>query len=1061
MLTNLKGRFVLIVLLVAVAIWELYPPQRKLKGGIDLVGGASLIYEIDDTDVNLTGSESLAEQMIGTLRKRVDPEGLRNLIWRTQGRNRIQIIMPRPSAEVVARRDAYKAAQEKLDVTNLRFTQLYRMINAAGAELSSVLASQVHGVEGRRPLLEDLAAIWEKLVAVPADSVGAKEARFALSGIERDLVATNIDMQQFGTILELGAGTRDRKEKLAALREAHSERIGLIDEVVEKYDHWSDIRGPLDDVEDLKRLVRGAGVLEFRILVPGSEAQYESEIKVLRDQGPRAKFGGKAWYKIDKPEEFATGITAPYGDDSYVLAFTDPEHTLLAGSEAANWSLRDAQWLAGPTGYAVTFEFDERGSLLFENLTRNNVDQPLCILLDNVAISAPNIRQAISGRGEITGNFSQKEVQYLSDTLKAGSLPARLKPEPISVSQMGSVFGEDNLNKGFKACVYGLVVVMIFMVIYYMWAGLIANVALALNVLFLLSVMVLLGASFTLPGIAGVILTVGIAVDANVLIFERIREESSRGTTVALAIRNGYEKAFSTIFDANLTTMLTAVILYYVGSEEVKGFALTLGIGIALSMFTALFVTRAIFSLMTTKRWIKKIPMLRLIGVPNIDWIAKRYVFWPISLILMIVGAIAFYSQGDEKYDIDFRGGTTVEFQLSPGKSMAIGAVRERVDDKVDKDATVVEVGNSGNRFEVTTTSTDINIVSSNVVNAFSDVLDIQGKIAFTPFTTAQNDEGFFPIQGGRILGSRSEMATLRLPDYEGGVVMIFDNLNPPQTPENFSARLLAMRQQPDFANQQWRPFETIPMGVANADAKYSSLAVAVHDPNYVYNIDPITWRDNFAQEEATLIKEALNSEQSLQRVVGVGSQIAGKFKQQAIAAIILSLLVIVGYIWIRFGSVRFGLAAIAALVHDVLIAVGLIAGSAALAGLLGIEQFKFNLTMIAAILTLIGYSLNDTIVVFDRIRENRGKLATQSAKIINDSINQTLSRTLLTGLTTLIVLVIMYVAGGGGIKGFAFCMMVGVFVGTYSSIAIASPILLAGGDKTTAQRNVDASDKK
>ena len=367
----------------------------------------------------------------------------------------------------------------------------------------------------------------------------------------------------------------------------------------------------------------------------------------LAERGPKMVEGDEyGWFKVDNPLNFfnlnspaelakfdphdpaaSHYVVEKYNNDYYVLGKLGAENGLLGGPNK-NWQLRGARIDRDSRGRrCVDFWLDVVGGALFEELTRKNIGHPLCILVDNVAYSAPNIQTKIRERGEITGDFSLEKVSYLVQTMQAGSLPGRLKDTPISERTIGSSLGATNRDMAFRAGVIGIITVAVFMAIYYLVSGFIADAALLLNIVLVLAIMAFLRANFTLAGIAGVILTIGMSVDANVLIFERMREERERGSSLRLILKNGYEKAFSTIIDANITTLLTCVILYYVGSEEIKGFGLTLGWGIVISMFTALFVTRTIFALLVKYGLLKEVPMLKFIGVPRIDWYSKRKFF--------------------------------------------------------------------------------------------------------------------------------------------------------------------------------------------------------------------------------------------------------------------------------------------------------------------------------------------------------------------------------------------------------------------------------------------------
>ena len=333
------------------------------------------------------------------------------------------------------------------------------------------------------------------------------------------------------------------------------------------------------------------------------------------------------------------------------MLHTDPGTAfgLLRGAgKRAKWKVVTAYPDTNPmTGEnVVSFGFDPRGGRLFGELTGANVNRSLCIMLDNTAVSHAVIRERITTRCQISGRFTAERVMYLVRTLEAGSLPARVKETPLKEYTVGPSLGKTNREKGMSAAVWGAIAVAVFVLLYYgIAAGGMADLALALNLLFVLAVMAFMQATFTLPGIAGLILTVGMAVDANVLIFERIREERDRGVVFKKALNVGYDKAFSTIMDANLTTLITCVILGFVGSEEVKGFAIVLGIGITTSMFTSLFVTRLIFNTLIFKGLLKDLSMRRLIGRPEVDWLGLRRIFWPVSIVAVVAGAALFVGQ--------------------------------------------------------------------------------------------------------------------------------------------------------------------------------------------------------------------------------------------------------------------------------------------------------------------------------------------------------------------------------------------------------------------------------
>jgi len=853
----------------------------------------------------------------------------------------------------------------------------------------------------------------------------------------------------------------------------------------------------------------------------------------LIEKGPQyASDPRYVWREMENIEEWKAlgSIVAPFGGKHYVLASNQDDETMLHSPGQKSWKLERANPTQDNEGRrAIGFQLDTRGGMLFAKLTGNNVDRPLCILLDDIAITAPNISERISGSGIISGSFTRTGVDDMVNKLNAGSLPAMLIDQPISVNTIGPSIGVENRDQGVQAGLIGLAAVMVCMLVYYMLAGSIADVALLMNILFILAIMAGVRATFTLPGIAGIILTIGMSVDANVLIFERIREEQQRGSSLRIAVTNGYQKAFRTILDANLTTFITAAILYWRASEEVRGFAIVLMLGIASSMFTALFVTRAIFDLLLSKRVIKdRLVMLRLIHKPNVDWMRSRPIFFGISSVLVIGGLLVFFTRDNtvnNKYDTEFTGGTTVQISLKEAMS------RQEVQDKIqqigkDPDnpnlalstASVYSIGESGRQYEISTTETNRLFVDVTLGQAAAQSIDeltgairkAQGQFAgtLTNLLVTQNANST-----GKVVVSTSQMNQSLVTDV---LTAAFPdaNLSEPKVDEVVNNAILTAFVNQLEIQQDLKPTIVSAQKIAeDVIASYPELIdflggikieceienaatageiaqrfgdllfkpdmqhltrypyqildtnlSAMTDPNqpvksFVYvsaepeaglrelDEDEWTW---FVKNEKEKVLAATQLASSLPRVRQFDPSVGAEQKTRALIAIVLSLFAIVTYIWIRFGDVRYGIAAIAALVHDVCITLGAVAACTYIAGtsigeLLLIGDFKINLAMIAAFLTLIGYSLNDTIVVFDRIRENRGKSRVLNAQVITNSINQTVSRTIMTSLTTFIVVLIMYIFGGPGLRGFTFAIGLGIIVGTYSSIAIAAPILLVG----------------
>jgi len=567
----------------------------------------------------------------------------------------------------------------------------------------------------------------------------------------------------------------------------------------------------------------------------------------------------------------------------------------------------DMESVAG--GHQVSLTFNAAGGVQFGRITEAHVGEQLGAVIDGRVKSAPVINEAIyGGRAKISGRFTSEEAQDLAIALRSGALPVPL--EKIEERTVGPSLGSESIQMGLRAGLIGLAIVIGFMIIYYRLAGVIANAALLLNIFIIMGVLACLGATLTLPGIAGIILTMGMAVDANVLIFERIREELRKGKTIRAAIETGYARAFLTIIDANVTTLIAALVLFQFGTGPIKGFAVTLSIGIFASVFTAIVVTRMVFDLLTKRRTFRTLTMMSFVKKPAVDFIGRRRYAFTASVAVILLGLVFLGVRGKSTLGIDFVPGSVVQMRFSD--NVTTRQVRETLSRAGIDDAVIQSVEGT------------------------NDVL-------------------------------------VRTADYE--------------TTES--------------------PSET-PAGRA-ADQR---------------------------------IREALTSDPSIpaftvEKEEFVGPAVGRELKKDAFMAMLIAMVAIIIYISFRF-ELRFALAAVVALFHDVLVTTGCFA-------LPFLGRREISLPVVAALLTIVGYSLNDTIVVFDRIRENlktmRGK---RYSEIINASINQTLSRTLLTSLTTLAVVLCLYLIGGVVIHDFAFAMLVGVIAGTYSSIFVASPILVA-----------------
>ncbi len=573
---------------------------------------------------------------------------------------------------------------------------------------------------------------------------------------------------------------------------------------------------------------------------------------------------------------------------------------------------------------AVSMQMDGKGARLWEELTGKAFkDQSnIAIVLDDIVYSAPGVsRGAISGgRSEISGQFTLNEAIDLANVLRAGKLPA--SADIIQSEIVGPSLGKEAINSGVISFLIAMALVLLWMVFYYGKAGIFADIALVLNIVLIFGILAGLGAVLTLPGIAGIVLTIGMSVDANVLIFERIREELRKGKGKQQAITDGFKNALSSILDANITTGLTALILLLFGTGPIKGFATTLLIGIATSLFTAIFITRLFVEGAIERRKTLNFTTAitkNLFSNINIRFLNKRKVAYVISGVLVIIGLVSLFTQGLNQ-GVDFVGGRSYQV-----------------------------------RFEQ-------------------------------------------PV-------NPSEIATDLTPVFGSAEVKTFGNANQIKITTKYKV-----------------DEESTEIDEEIQDKLFTSLQK--HLP------DGITYED--------FVKGSDEKKIGIMSSIKVGPTIADDIKASAIWAVFGSLFVVFLYILLRFRRWQFSLGAVAAVFHDVLIVLGIFSLTYTFMPF----SMEINQAFIAAILTVIGYSLNDTVVVFDRIREIIGEKGWKAGTNINLALNSTLSRTLNTSLTTLVVLLSIFIFGGESLRGFIFAMIIGVVVGTYSSLFIATPVM-------------------
>lgn len=839
-----------------------------IKLGLDLQGGMYLAYTVEATP-GLDPDEAL-DQALEIIRNRIDEFGVSEPSITRQGSDRI--IVQLPGVRDPARARSIVERQALLE---------FKIVSYPNAE---------HPSPSTVPVIREIEAVLGDVAPVdaPVDAPVQTEEQFSLpaTGDEITIPAPQEDSEAVLPAIEVAG-------RLSSLLSAADQNTATVlsvrpeDWVItvgEDYDTFQSILNR----EDVKAILAGAN-LQFTFGKPTQMADGTTMMSVFLVPSD----AGRGWDRqadLDLPQYRLTGAN-----------LTDVR--IRMGDQ--NSMSRDPYLL---------LEFDSEGASNWERITGENVDERVAILLDGRIYSVATIQERISGSGtRLSGAFSVEEARDLRLVLKAGSLPARLI---IAEEQtIGPSLGRTAINDGMIAGIVGLVLIAAFMIVYYGTSGFIAILALLFDLLIILGFLCFpgplarlgvsgLNATLTLPGIAGIILTIGMAVDASVLIYERIREELRSGKGIRSAVDAGYARAFVTILDANLTTFITALVLYRFGTGPIRGFAVTLSIGIMASMFCSLVFTRAIFSSMLAqvKRTTISIGRLAFIKDAHFPFTVNRKKTYILSLFMILVGIIAFLGNGGLNLSIDFTGGL------------------------------------------------ETNVISMEYETA-------------AQLTSALSDQNLASVQ------------VQSLQDWGG----------------------------------EGKAF-VIRTSTSDKDAVYLALGEA----------NCTLMEDEGGNSEASFIKQ-------------IGPRVGGELRARAVDSILLAMFFIVLYIWYRF-QFKWGVAAVIALIHDVLITVGLLA----------LFRVEVSLTIIAALLTIVGYSINDTIVVFDRIREdNRLRKGKTFEETVNKGINETLSRTIITSLTTFLAVLMLFIFGTGEIHDFALTLMIGIAVGTYSSIFVASPILI------------------
>ncbi len=758
---------------------------------------------------------------------------------------------------------------------------------------------KVHPIDQKINLGLDLQGGMQLLLQVDLDKVPAEHRQDATDRVV-EIIRNRID--EFGVrepvitkqgkeqvVVQLpGVTDRDRAKEIVG-KTAHLEFRFVADnpDVIAQADAAAKAALPPPPVPEVPKVEAPAAVATAGEAVPKAvETTSESMAKLAASKLANAK--------MPEGYEFVDSVKNQGAGAKLLLS----KESVLSGDHLTNASVGFDQY-GQPI---VQLQFDTEGAKIFDRVTFQNVGKQLAIVLDGRVHSAPVIRDRIpNGQAQISGSFTSDEASDLSLVLRAGALPAPV--HVIEERTVGPTLGRDSIEKGVKSGLLGAGLVFLFMPIYYMLCGLVANVGLIVYVIMVMGSLAIFHSSLTLPGIAGFILSIGMAVDANVLIYERMREEISTGKTARAAISAGYHRAFAAILDSNITTLITSLLLFLFGTGPIKGFAVTLSFGLIASMFSSLTVTRVVLDFLASRNPNIKFNMLHLIGTTNIRFLKGRFFAYGFSVLTLVVGVGSFFLRGHENFGVEFTGGTMIQMQFQ--KPVETSELRK--------------------------------------------ALTKEGIV-----------EPSIQIVGQTTTGAASQF-------------------------------LVKTRES---------SVQKIEKAGKEIDASYQTL-----------------------------------------KVDQVGPSVSGDLKTKALWAVFWSVIGILIYLAVRF-EMRFAFAAVVALLHDTLFT----------AGVYALSGREINLPIVAAILTIMGYSINDTIITFDRVRENMKTVRKKSfSEIVELSINQTLGRTILTSLTVLFCAVALFLFGGSGINDFAFTLCIGFTIGIYSTVFVASALLVDWSGRRTA----------
>jgi len=779
----------------------------------------------------------------------------------------------------------------------------------------------------------------------------------------------------------------------------------------------------------------------YSFAAPGSQSTNKSTVKFYTDAEWNNGLVPEAVLAKDKNEQFLLEFVA-----------INMHETCFTGENLDPSGVGVGVGRNGGPG--VNYKVQEILTDDYANWSEEYIGKASAIILNGEIKSAPTFQGKINGVGIIEGDFTRQEVEELVKVLRTGSL--RVEPIKLSEHTIGPTLGAQSIFKGLISIVSGGLLVFLFMLYYYRVAGAIACVSLLMNVLLLYAGMLFMQATLTLPGLGGIVLTLGMAVDANVLIYERIREELQKGKEMLQAVRAGFERAMSAILDSNITTFLVGIVLFNVGTGPVRGFAVTLMIGIVTTVFTQFFVSRLLFHYALEKKKLEGWMPRTLFENRNIDFVRhiKKCVGVSSLVILFGLGYSVFVAPREVTLGIDFTGGANLRMVVAQGVTTPSVREKLRADDEFRADYPNATVNSAGDPVD----GTEDKFTQFNVRLKLTDAQRDEISAARKQWREVRNKankenltppEPFVPpyvVQLERMFGDQ-----LVKPAFSDPLI----TPDPRDTANRGIAQIDVHFSQPVLVAGL-----TESLGKALSECEITSLPTAgmsdAKDVRIEWNVQNTVkqWQlANLIGEEIKLleVKNIHDKPVVLSDPFPEASEIQGRLvnelRNAAIGALLLAWGLIVLYLRVRFHEYKYGVAAVVALIHDVLVTFGIVV----LCNNLGLVHAEISLAMLACFLTIIGYSVNDTIVVFDRIRENRidnARAGTDESfrSLINRSLNQTLSRTVLTTVLTLFVVIAQLIVNYGSetdLEAFAFAMTVGMISGVYSTMYIAAPILI------------------